>query len=182
MLNNSRKVKYSIILWTAQDLKVGITNSICVVKCSMLQTFLISRSNSLCLPSSNFIDCFQSHLNIKQFTWNILRENIIFSVAVHNCLRSFCLLGFIDIFAKKSTASFFDSPCSLSRRSPSSVYSTILLRGSVSDSWYLLPMSVGTTASAPVLHAVSRDREKDNYIALSNSPGDSNGVESAIYN
>jgi len=39
-LDNCPNVKYSTILWTVQDLKVGNTNSICVAKYSILQTFI----------------------------------------------------------------------------------------------------------------------------------------------
>ena len=46
-----------------QDLKVGNTNSVSVVKYSMLHIFMASYLASSCLPISNFIDCSQS--------WNI---------------------------------------------------------------------------------------------------------------
>ena len=44
LVDNSYNVKYSIILWTVQDLKVrnATGNSICVVKYSMLHTFMTS--------------------------------------------------------------------------------------------------------------------------------------------
>jgi len=42
MLDNSPNVKYSVILWTVQNLKVGNTYSISVVKYSILHTFLTS--------------------------------------------------------------------------------------------------------------------------------------------
>jgi len=60
--NNSPNVKYSIILRTVQNLKVGNTNSISAVKYSMLfeEFFHKFREASSCLPSSNFPDCFQS--------------------------------------------------------------------------------------------------------------------------
>ena len=42
-----------------QDLKVGNINFICVVKYSMLHSYKFCKASSG-LPSSNFIDCFQS--------------------------------------------------------------------------------------------------------------------------
>ena len=69
MLDNSPNVKYSVILWTVQNLKVGNTYSISVVKYSILHTFLTSCLRKLvrvCLAVislTGFSDSMFKHVN-----------------------------------------------------------------------------------------------------------------------
>jgi len=74
---NSPNVKYSIILWMVQDLKVGNNNSICVIKYYMLHTFMTSCLRKLVrvCPAVISLTAFSHRIlkhktiDIKYFTW-----------------------------------------------------------------------------------------------------------------
>jgi len=123
-LDNSPNVKYSITLWTVQDLKkVGNTNSICVVKYSTLHNIVMSCLHKLvhvCLAvisSTVFSHRIFKYKTIKWrkcFTWK-------YKTALHflcTCLCLFTVLPSSQIYwhiRLKSTAYFFEPPLELWR-------------------------------------------------------------------
>jgi len=117
-LDNSPNMKYSIILWAVWGLKVGNTNSICVVKYSLLHNFMTSCLRKLvrvCLAVIS-LTAF-SHRIFKHKTivrYNVSRENIrqcsVFSVDVRICSHSSYLPSFIDIFAENQRLTFLTHP------------------------------------------------------------------------
>jgi len=94
------------------------TNSICVVKYSMLHTFMTSclrKLGRVCLAVISLTAFSHRLFKYKTIvTWNILRENIrqrsIFSVDVRILSQSSSPLSFIDIFAWSQQLTFLTHP------------------------------------------------------------------------
>jgi len=118
MLDNSRNVKYSIILWTVLDLKVGNNNSICVIKYSMLHTSVTSCLRKLvrfCQAVISLTAFSHGYLNIKQLWRKIVYAK--YQTMLHlfrSCSYLFTLLLSFQFYwhiRLKSAAYFFDPPC-----------------------------------------------------------------------
>jgi len=116
----STNVKYSIILWTVQELKVSNTNSICVVKYSMLHTFMTPCLHKLlrvCLEVISLIAFShrifkQNNCDVKYFTWKY--QTILHFLCSCSYLVIFLLSSqFYWQIRLKSTAYFFDPPCTV---------------------------------------------------------------------
>jgi len=114
---NSHNVKYSIILWTDQDLKVGNTNSFYVVKYSVQQTFInFAKLVRVCLAVisltafSHRIFKHKTIVTLKYFTWK-------YQVMFHFLRRRsylFMLLMSSQCYwhiRVKSNSLLFDPPC-----------------------------------------------------------------------
>ena len=116
-LDNSPNVKYSTILWRAQDLKVGKTNSIPVVKNSVLHTVMTSRL-LVCLAV----------ISLTAFSHGIFKHKTIVSkifyvkMSPQTMLHFLCSCSYLFAFLLSSQfywhvcltstlAYFFDPPC-----------------------------------------------------------------------
>jgi len=83
-------------------LKAGNTKSICVVKYSMLHTFMTSRLRKLvrvCLAVISLTALSYRIFKHKTIVTSNISRVFIFSVAVRICSHSSYVLSFIDIFA-----------------------------------------------------------------------------------
>jgi len=116
----STNVKYSIILWTVQELKVSNTNSICVVKYSMLHTFMTPCLHKLLRVCHEVISLIafshrifkQNNCDVKYCTWKY--QTILHFLCSCSYLVIFLLSSqFYWQIRLKSTAYFFDPPCTV---------------------------------------------------------------------